>query len=138
MAILLERASQEFYRQLIPQSQDTAVCEFLSGLIREEEFHQQQLQNLVDTETDLLTMAVPVKEVADYVKAMHVPPSLNYKQAVRLAMDKERSSQMLYAVLAGLMTNNMLAQLFLRLSAQEKGHRSFFEKEYHRILLSEN
>lgn len=138
MAIMLERASQEFYSQLIGRTQDSAIREFLAGLIQEERLHQQQLQNLVDTEADLLSLPVSAKEVAGYLQAFNVPPTLDYKQAVLLAINKEKSAQMLYVIMAGLMEDQTLVQLFLRLSEQEKSHRDFFEKEYNRICLGEN
>ena len=138
MAIVLERASQELYSQLIPCTRNPAIREYLAGLIREERLHQQQLQDMVDTETDLLTLTVSAKDVAAYVQSFNVPSTLDYKQAVRLAISKEKSAQMLYVLMAGLMDNQTLAQLFLRLSEQEKSHRDFFEKEYKRICLGEN
>lgn len=53
-------------------------------------------------------------------------------------MDKEKAAQMLYSVLAGVMDDKNLEEMFLLLSTQEKAHKEFFEKEYRRIRVGEN
>ena len=85
-----------------------------------------------------MNRSISVEEVEHYVQAIKVPESLDYKEAVKLAMNKEKSAQMLYSVLAGVMEDKTLEELFLLLSKQEKSHKEFFEKEYQRICLGEN
>lgn len=137
-AIRLEQASQEFYRQLSGKVTQEAVSQYLLRLVHEEELHEAQLQLLLDEQGGTLDRSISADEVKGYVEAMDIPQELNYAAAVKLAMNKEKSAQMLYSVLAGIMEDKSLKDIFLLLSAQEKAHRAFFEKEYHRIQIGEN
>jgi len=137
-AIRLEQASQEFYRQLSRKARDRSVAEFLMALVEEEKLHETQLQRLLDERGAVLNKSISAEEVKRYVQAMDVSESLDYKEAVKLAMDKENAAQMLYSVLAGVVGDKTLEEMFLLLSAQEKAHKEFFEKEYRRIRVGEN
>lgn len=137
-AIRLEQASQEFYRQLSGKVTQEAVSQYLLRLVHEEELHEAQLQLLLDEQGGTLDRSISADEVKGYVEAMDIPQELNYAAAVKLAMNKEKSAQMLYSVLAGIMEDKSLKDIFLLLSAQEKAHRAFFEKEYRRIHIAEN
>ena len=137
-AIRLEQASQEFYRHLSQQAHNTSVAEFLITLVAEEQLHETQLQRLLNERGAVLGKSISTEEVDRYVQAMDVPESLDYKNAVKLAMDKEKAAQMLYSVLAGVIDDKTLREMFILLAAQEKAHKEFFEKEYRRICVSEN
>jgi rubrerythrin len=137
-AIRLEQASQEFYRRLSEKSHHQSVAQFLMTLVTEEKLHESQLQQILNERGAVLNKSISAEEVDRYVQAMGVPESLDYKEAVKLAMDKEKSAQMLYSVLAGAIGDKTLEEMFLLLSAQEKTHKEFFEKEYRRICVSEN
>ena len=137
-AIRLEQASQEFYQQLSRKAHRQSVSQFLVSLVKEEQLHEAQLQKLLDDQGCVLDKSISAEEVNRYVQAMHVPESLDYKEAIKLAMNKEKSAQMLYSILAGVVGDKTLEELFLLLSEQEKAHKEFFEKEYRRICVSEN
>lgn len=138
-AIRLEQASQEFYRHLSRKAHNPSVAQFLLTLVTEEQLHQAQLQRLLDEQGTTLNKSISAEEVSRYVQAMDVSESLDYKEAVRLAMDKEKAAQMMYSVIASLMTDDKnLEETFLLLCAQEKAHKEYFKKEYDRICLSEN
>ena len=138
-AIRLEQASQEFYRHLSRKAHNPSVAQFLTTLAAEEELHEAQLQRLLDERGAVLNKSISAEEVNRYVQAMDVSESLDYKGAVKLAMDKEKAAQMMYSVIAGVMVGDKnLEEMFLLLSAQEKAHKEFFEKEYRRIRVSEN
>jgi len=137
-AIHLEQASQEFYQHLSQKARNRSVSQFLVSLVTEEELHEAQLQRLLDEQGVVLDKSISAEQVDHYVQAMNVPDSLDYKGAVRLAMDKEKAAQMLYSVLAGVMDDKTIEEMFLLLSEQEKAHKEFFEKEYRRICVSEN
>jgi len=137
-AIRLEQASQEFYQQLSRKAHSQSVSQFLVSLVTEEQLHEAQLQKLLDDQGGVLDKSISAEEVSRYVQAMHVPESLDYKEAIKLAMDKEKAAQMLYSVIAGVMDDKALEEMFQLLSNQEKAHRAFFEKEYRRICVGEN
>ena len=137
-AIRLEQASQAFYRQLSRKAHNPSVAQFLTTLVTEEKLHEVQLQRLLNERGAILDKSISAEEVSRYVQAMDVSESLDYKEAVKLAMDKEYAAGMLYSVLAAVMDDKTLEEMFLLLSTQEKAHKKFFEKEYHRIRVSEN
>ena len=137
-AIRLEQAAQEFYRLLSQKSHSQPVAQFLMTLVAEEQLHESQIQQILDERGGVLNHSISAEEVNRYVQAMNVSESLDYTNAVKLAMDKEKAAEMLYSVLAGVMDDNTLKEMFLLLSTQEKAHKKFFEKEYRRIRIGEN
>ena len=100
-AIRLEQASREFYQQLSWKTHKRSVSQFLMSLVKEEQLHKAKLQKLLDDQEGVLGKSISAKEVSRYVQAVHVPESLDYKEAIKLAMNKEKSAQMLYSIVAG-------------------------------------
>lgn len=137
-AIQLEQASQEFYRRLSRIVHSPSVARFLAGLIKEEKLHELRLTQLLAESGGVPAMQISSDQVDGYIQAMHVSELLDYKEAVKLAMDKEQAAQMLYSVISNTLEEPLLAELFRELSRQEKAHRQFFENEYRQICLSEN
>ncbi len=137
-AIRLEQAAQEFYRLLSQKSRNQPVAQFLMTLVAEEKLHEAQLRQILDERGAALNHSISAEEVNRYVQAMKVSESLDYTSAVKLAMDKEKAAEMLYSVLAGVMDDTTLKEMFLLLSTHEKAHKKFFEKEYRRIRVGKN
>lgn len=138
-AIQLEQASQEFYDQLLSQTDSPAVAHFFHEMAEQERIHEQKLRDILESEAELLKRdAISSTEISLYIDAMDVPASLDYKHAVKMAMNKEKASQTLYSILARTVDNVDYAELFERLSDQEKAHKQFFETEYRRICIGEN
>jgi rubrerythrin len=137
-AIRLEQASQEFYQQLSPTVHDPSVARFLLTLAQEEQLHEAKLLQLLDEHGAVLDKSISSEEIDSYVQSIEVPQQLDYESAVKLAMNKEKSAQMLYSVLAGVMGDKSLEDMFLLLSNQEEKHKQFFEKEYRRIKTGKN
>jgi len=137
-AIHLEQASQEFYRRLSRTVSSPSVARFLAELVKEEKLHEQRLQQLLTESGGIGQQNISSDQIDCYIQAIKVSDSLDYKEAVKLAMDKEKAAQMLYSVIAGVMEDPILAEVFRQLSAQEKTHRQFFENEYRCICTGEN
>lgn len=137
-AIRLEQASQEFYHQLSRKAQNRSVAQFFASLTEEEKLHEAKLQQLLDEQGGVLGKSISATEVNRYIQAMDVSEALDYKDAVRLAMEKEKAAAMLYSVLGGVMDDKNIQAMFRLLAEQEKGHKAFFEKEYQRICVGEN
>jgi rubrerythrin len=137
-AIRLEQASQEFYQQLSRKAHNPSVSQFLVALVAEEKLHEAQLRRLLNERGAVLNKSISADEVNRYIQAMDVSEALGYKEAVRLAMSKEKAASMLYSVLATVMDDKALEEIFRLLASQEKAHKEFFEKEYRRICVSEN
>ena len=137
-AIHLEQASQVFYQRLSHTVHSPSVAHFLADLVREERLHEQQLTQLLAEAGGIPDQQISSSQVDGYIQAIKVSESMDYKHAVKLAMDKEKAAQMLYSVIAGSIEDPLLADVFRQLSAQEKTHRQFFETEYRRICTGEN
>jgi len=137
-AIHLEQASQEFYRRLSRTVDSPSVSRFLAELVKEEKLHEQRLAQLLAEPGSTAAEQISSDQIDCYIQAIKVSEAMSYKQAVKLAMDKEKAAQMLYSVIAGVMEDSILADVFRQLSEQERIHRQFFENEYQQICLSEN
>lgn len=137
-AICLEQISQEFYRNLSKKTHTPSVSRYLEMLVKEEQLHEQHLKQLLDEQGIAADLSVSAQEVQCYIQAMDVPAELDYKKAVKLAMDKEKAAQMLYSVIAGVVDDPELKTLFQTLSEQEQNHMKFFEKEYRHICITQN
>lgn len=137
-AIRLEQASQEFYIHLSNETHKLSVAQFFLTLVQEEQRHEAKLRQMLDEYGAVLDISLSAEEIDSYVQTMDVPEGLDYKGAVKLAMNKERAAEMLYSVLAGVMADKELEEMFLLLSAQEETHLRFFEKELRRIEMGEN
>ena len=136
-AVSLEHISQDYYRQLAGQVTDAGVRSFLLEMVAQEVLHEEALRGMLDA-GDLLLTTVPADEIAAYIETLKIPDTLDYKKAVKVALDKEQASRMLYTILAGLTVDPALKDLLSVLARQELEHKQFFEKEYQRICLSEN
>lgn len=136
-AIALEQASQKFYSRLAEQTQSVAVRHFLTEMVREEASHESQLRLLI-AGGQVVDSHISSKEIDRYIDAMNIPEPLEYKEAVKIARDKENASRMLYTILSGQVEQPELIDMFTRLAFQEKLHHDFFVREYRRICLGQN
>lgn len=137
-AIGLEKASQQFYQRLSRNVENSAVSNYLLGLVEEEKLHEQRLQSLLDDQSPFTCEPISVTEIQPYVEATKIPKLLSYKKAVKMALDKEKAAQMLYSVVAGVIESPDLKEMFLMLSDQERIHREFFEKQYEQLQVGQN
>ncbi len=65
-------------------------------------------------------------------------PNMDYKDALILAMQKEKASFRLYADLAEVVENKAQRKAFLSLAQKEAKHKLRFEIEYDNVVLKEN
>jgi rubrerythrin len=137
-AILQEQAAQQFYTKMSGEVADPSVQNFYRSLAAEEHNHEERLRGLKRysyalREPDLRDLAE-----SGYLDAMPIPPDISFKDAIRFALNKERSAQQLYTILADLSDCEELEQLFRHLAFQEAEHVRYFQKEYEAIRLGEN
>jgi rubrerythrin len=65
-------------------------------------------------------------------------PEMSFQDALVLAMKREQSAKALYANLALMIDDSMLAELFRQLSKEEAAHKARFEDLYEKNFMSEN
>lgn len=137
-AITLEQASQKFYQRLASQAQSPSVKHFLGQMVIEEQSHEAQLRDMVEDGGGILTQEISSHDMDRYIDAMNIPEPLDYKEAIRLARDKEKASRMLYTILSGMTGRADLSELFTRLAQQEQNHYDYFVRQYRSICVGQN
>ena len=55
---------------------------------------------MVAGETEYLAPIISTKDMDRYIEAMNIPEPLDYKEAIKIARDKENASRMLYTILS--------------------------------------
>lgn len=129
-AILQEKAAQQFYSKLSGMVKNPQVSLFYRTLVEEESLHEQQLQQLKNRSYHLKDADLQMLRDSGYLSAMPANPEMTLAEAIRFSIKKERSSRMLYALLAERMHDNKeLAEVFQMLSDQEQLHAEYFEDE---------
>lgn len=137
-AILQEQAAQQFYTKLSGEVETPTVQELYRGLAAEERNHEERLRGLKRYSYALREPDLKDLAESGYLDAMPIPPDITFKEAIRYALNKERSAQQLYMILADLSGREELEQLFRLLASQEAEHVRYFQKEYDTIKLGEN
>ncbi len=127
-AIVQEKAAQQFYAKLAQEVQDSDVKEFYRQLTVEEREHEKRLLSLKGYAYALREPDLRDLSESGYLDAMPVPANVSLKEALQFAIRKERSAEHLYSLLADLVQQEELEQLFRVLSGQELHHRQVFEK----------
>ncbi|HOK65361.1 MAG TPA: ferritin family protein [Anaerohalosphaeraceae bacterium] len=135
-AIVQEKAAQQFYAKLAQEVRDPAVKDFYRQLTEEEKEHERRLISLKGYAYALREPDLRDLSESGYLDAMPVPADVSLKEALQFAIRKERSAEHLYSLLADLVQQEELEQLFRVLSAQELRHRQVFEKRL--AMLEEN
>jgi rubrerythrin len=132
-AILQEKAAQQFYSKLSGMVKNPQVSLFYRTLVEEESLHEQKLVRLKGCGYQLKDADLTMLRESGYLSAMPCAPEITLVEAIRFSVRKEKSSRILYALLAERMQDNKeLAELFQMLAEQEQLHAEYFEGELKR------
>jgi len=137
-AIAREEEAVEFYTKLAEKAQGAARKAF-EDFAREEMGHKQKLlavkagRQLAPVEGKITDL-----KIADYVVDDGPEGELDYRQALLLAMKKEKAAFKLYMALGEAAEDEALKSLLLALAQEEAKHKLRFEIEYDEHVLSEN
>jgi rubrerythrin len=139
-AIAEEEGAVQFYKDLAANMERPEMKKVFEGFAAEEEGHKRKLNSVKGGKIPLLTNdAVLDLKIAEYV--VDVDPeseSLDYQQALILAMKKEKAAFKLYSDLADSTEAAEYRNLFLALAQEEAKHKLRFEVEYDDQFLTEN
>jgi rubrerythrin len=106
------------------------------GFAQEEIGHKEKLQAVKAGITFLsASQKVMDPRIAEYVVDVKLDPFLNYRDALVLAMKKEKAAFRLYSILAESMEDQVLKTTFLALAQEEAKHKLRFELEYDDLLI---
>jgi rubrerythrin len=140
-AIEQEIAAQNFYHHLAVNSDIPEMKAVFKSFAKEEKGHQSKLESMKTKGSfAAASNAADVKDLglADYLIDVEPMPHMEYKDALVLAMKKEKAAYRLYSDLAELSKSNEMRDAFLFLAQEEAKHKLRFEIEYDDIILHED
>lgn len=140
-AIEQEILANKFYLDMTKKSVIPAMQDVFKSFAKEEDGHRTKLEALKSKGTlSANTDKEKVQElgIADYVVDSEPKDDMDYKDALVLAMKKEKAAYRLYLDLASIAQSKELKDVFMWLSQEEAKHKLRFEIEYDDIVLKEN
>lgn len=138
-AIASEQEAMDFYTDLAKQTKSKAMKEAFLQFAKEEMEHKTRLIKIKkDQSFEFSEEKVTDLQIADYLVEVEPKPDMNYKEALIVAMKKEKAAFKLYTDLANVAPTSTLRDVFLSLAQEEAKHKLRFEIEYDEHVLSEN
>jgi rubrerythrin len=138
-AIQSEIEAARFYRDLAAKVENPGMKDLFIQFAHEEEGHKSKLEHAQKTgEFHAATGKVRDLKIGDYMVDPTVDSTLDYPQALILAMKREKVAFRLYSDMAEATTDERLRNLLLTLALEEAKHKLRFEVEYDKKYLSEN
>ena len=140
-AIEQEIAASRFYLDLAKKVQIPAMKDVFESFAKEEQHHRVKLEKLKSSgaiEISDEQEDVPDLQIADYTVDVEPSPDMDYKDALVLAMKKEKAAYRLYIDLAAIAMSEDITNMFLWLAQEEAKHKLRFEIEYDDIVLKED
>lgn len=135
-AIGEEQAAADFYSRLARQTKVPGMKEALMGFAREEMSHKAKLESIREgARFSFATQSVADLKIAEYVVDVTPDPQLAYRDALIVAMKKEKAAFKLYTDLAESIPDDALKTAFLALAQEEARHKLRFEVEYDDLLV---
>lgn len=137
-AIDREIEANQFYTDLAQRTEDAAMRKVFEDFAKEELGHKAKLEAMKKTKVTVSPGKVADLKIADYVVVVEPKGELSYKDALILAMQKEKASFNLYTDLAKEIVNPDQKEVFLQLAQEEAKHKLRFEMEYDDVVLKDN
>lgn len=140
LAIMREIQAAEFYRGLADQAPNPAMQSLFENLAAEELQHKARLELELMKEGLVAQTVGKLFEVdaPEYAAEGNLEPDMDYKDALSLAIRKERRSFRLYVELAGVVSEKHVHEVLLELAEEESRHLVQFEMEYNRLTRKHN
>lgn len=138
-AISQEEAAAKFYTDLATRMKKPWVRKIFQEYAEEEREHKQKL--LAIQEGKLLQSAtgdVFDFKIADYLIDAQPDASMDYREALILAMKTEKAAFKLYSDLAAVSNDPQVKTTLLGLAQEEAKHKLRFELEYDNTIQSSN
>jgi rubrerythrin len=131
LAIGEEQAAADFYETMAEQISPSRIREIFKGFAKEERAHKAKLEFIKSTGEINSVAGQPIGlKRADYLVDLQPPAGLKERDALILAMKKEKAAFKLYNALSADAPNNALRTAFSALAQEEANHRLRFEIEY--------
>lgn len=134
-----EVTSVQFYMDLAKRAQTPDMKKVFEDFAREEMGHKAKLEEIKQSKWSITADEdVPDLMIADYVVDVEPSPDMSYKDALVIAMKKEKAAYRLYLDLAAVAEAEELTETFLWLAQEEAKHKLRFEIEYDDEVLKDN
>jgi len=138
-AMQQEQRAVEFYTQLASVSKNAEIKKTFEDFAKEEVAHKARLSKIKEEQILIISdEKVADLKISDYMDSVKPSPDMDYRDALVLAMNREKSAMMLYSNLANMTTDAKQKDLFNLLALQESKHKLFFELEYDNYVLKDN
>jgi rubrerythrin len=138
-AIDAEVTSVEFYMDLAKRVETPEMKKVFEDFAKEELGHKAKLQEMKKNKWSITADEdVPDLMIADYVVDVELQPDMSYKDALVVAMKREKAAYRLYLDLAAVAEAEELTETFLWLAQEEAKHKLRFEIEYDDEVLKDN
>ena len=134
-----EEEAFTFYTDLSNSVKSAHMRGLFSDFAHEELGHKAKLlavqknKTLVPAQKKIMDL-----KIADYIVDIEPKPGMEYQDALRLAMQREKAAFKLYTDLAAAAEDDAVRSLFLYLAQEEAKHKLHFEIEYDENVLNED
>ncbi|MGA2915809.1 MAG: ferritin family protein [Sedimentisphaerales bacterium] len=138
-AIDNEIEAYKFYTDLAAKANNPEMRQVFLDFAAEEQGHRKLLEDAKKgKKVKIGSEKISDLKIADYAVDVKPTPNMAYKDALILAMKKEKASFALYTDLAAVTQDSAGKKLFTSLAQQEAKHKLRFELEYDGIVLKED
>ena len=138
-AINNEQQAADFYEALSVEATDKSMKETFAHFAKEEKGHKARLIKIKNDgvyevkQEDIIDL-----KISDYLVSVPSSDKMTYREALVLAMKREKAAFKLYIKLSEIAPNEDLITLFKNLANDEAKHKMNFEIEYDDIIYKEN
>ena len=130
-AINREKEAIKFYRDLQKLVSFENKKEMLRSLEEIEKVHIDVLKSIrLKTMKNVFLPTFESLDVSDFIVEAKPTANMSYQDILMIAIRREEKSYLLYTKLADESKDQEIKKLFLRLAAEEAGHKLHFEKIY--------
>ncbi len=138
-AMQSEQDAVDFYTSLAEKMQNEEMKDVFLQFAREEVGHKARLQKIKDEGLfDMEADKVRDLKIADYVVHNKTSDDMEYRDALVLAMKREKAAFKLYTRLSERTDQPELKTVFQALAIEESKHKLRFELEYDDYVMREN
>lgn len=132
LAVRKEIEAADFYEKLVERIQNPLVKARIGSLAREEKNHEKMLRTLYSHQSGEEHPPIPPSR-PEVKKSIENIGDLDAKEAVKLAIEREREAEEMYTIAAQKNSDGSANFILLYLSEMEKGHRLALEVELDRL-----
>jgi len=138
-AIKNEQQAADFYDKLSGEAKEKSMRETFAHFAKEEKGHKARLTKIKNDgiyeaeQKDILDM-----KISDYLVAVSTSEKMTYREALILAMKREKAAFKLYMKLSEIAPTEELTILFKNLANEEAKHKLSFELEYDDVIYKDN